>query len=189
MLVEDLELILEDAKDQMDKAIKHLLHEFNGIRAGRANPAMLEGVRAEVYGSLTPLNQCASVNAPAPDMLVVQPWDKSTLNAIEKAIRAAGLGLNPSNDGAIIRIPIPPLSEERRRDLGKMAKTKSEETRVAIRNIRRDANHEFKKTHKDLKLSEDMLAEAEDLVQKATDLHISKVDDLLHKKEAEIMKV
>ncbi|MBL7979582.1 MAG: ribosome recycling factor [Bacteroidetes Order II. Incertae sedis bacterium] len=189
MLSEDLDMIVSVAHDDMGTAIKHLTGEFNTIRAGRANPVMLESVRVEVYGSLMPLNQLANVNAPAPDLLLVQPWDKSSLQPIEKAIRNGHLGLNPSNDGVVIRIPIPPLSEERRRDMVKLAKHKAEEARVAIRNLRRDANQEVKKTVAELKLSEDMKFEAEDQIQRQTDLSIKKIDEMLHHKEAEIMKV
>lgn len=189
MLSEDLEMIVSVAHDDMGNTIKHLTSEFNTIRAGRANPIMLESVRVEVYGSMMPLNQLANVNAPAPDLLVIQPWDKSSLQPIEKAIRNGHLGLNPSNDGIVIRIPIPPLSEERRREMVKLAKHKSEEARVAVRNLRRDANHEIKKAVAELKLSEDMKFEAEDQVQRQTDLSIKKIDEMLYHKEAEIMKV
>jgi ribosome recycling factor len=189
MLTEDLEMITVEADDLMDKALKHLQAEFSHIRAGRAAPSMLEGIRVESYGSMMPLNQVASVSAPSPDMIIVQPWDKGTLRDIEKAITAANLGFNPSNDGNIIRVPVPPLSEERRRDLGKAAKHKAEEAKVAIRNIRRDANNDIKKTQQELKLSEDMRFEGEESIQKMTDLHIHKIEDMLTKKEAEIMKV
>lgn len=189
MLTEDLDLVVTDASDQMDKALGHLKAEFNTIRAGRANPAMLDSIRVDVYGSMMPLNQLANASAPAPDMIVVQPWDKSTLNAIEKAIRVSNMGFNPSNDGVIIRIPVPPLSEERRRELVKMSKHKAEEARVAIRNIRKSANHDIKKTQTELKLSEDMRFEGEEIIQKATDHHIKTIDEMVHHKEAEIMKV
>lgn len=189
MLSETLELIVDDAKETMEKAHKHLQHEFIQIRAGRANPSMVEELRADVYGSMMPLNQVASISAPAPDLIIIQPWDKGTLNAIEKAIRAGNMGFNPSNDGTIIRIPIPPLSGERRKELAKAAKSKAEDAKVAIRNIRRDANHDIKKTVTDEHLPEDMKFEGEELIQKLTDAYIHKIDDLLKRKEAEITEV
>ncbi|HEX7071291.1 MAG TPA: ribosome recycling factor, partial [Rhodothermales bacterium] len=134
---ESLQLLLDDAEEHMKKTLEHLRTELNTIRAGRATPAMLETVRVEFYGSVMPLNQLASISAPQPDLLVVQAWDRSATGAIEKAIIAANLGMNPSNDGTLIRIPVPPPSEERRRELVKGAKTRGEEAKVAIRNIRR----------------------------------------------------
>ncbi len=189
MLHEDIELILEDAEEHMEKTLEHLRHELSAIRAGRATPAMLENVRVDYYGTQTPLNQMASVSAPQPDLLVVQPWDRSALNDIEKAIMAANIGLNPSNDGNMIRIPVPPLSEERRRDLAKTARHRGEEAKIAIRNIRRHARDEIKKTQKEEHLPEDMRFEGEERLQKLTDRYIEKVDTLLHHKEAEIMEV
>jgi len=149
MIHEDLQLILEDASEHMDKTIEHLRHELMSIRAGRATPSMLENVRVDYYGSTTPLNQMASINAPQPDLLIVQPWDATALADIEKAIMSANLGLNPSNDGAMIRLPVPPLSEERRRDLVKAARTRGEEAKVSIRNVRRHAKDHLKSTQAD----------------------------------------
>ncbi len=189
MIHEELQLILDDASEHMDKTIEHLRHELMSIRAGRATPSMLENVRVDYYGSTTPLNQMASINAPQPDMLIVQPWDATALADIEKAILSANLGLNPSNDGAMIRLPVPPLSEERRRDLVKAARTRGEEGKVSIRNIRRHAKDHIKSTQADENLQEDMRYEAEDQLQKMTDKHIEKVDSLLNHKEAEIMEV
>ncbi|GIV58771.1 MAG: ribosome recycling factor [Bacteroidetes bacterium] len=189
MLEDSLQLILEDAREHMEKTLEHLRHELSTIRAGRATPAMLETVRVEYYGTHTPLNQMASVSAPQPDLLVVQPWDRSALGEIEKAIMAANLGLNPSNDGSVIRIPVPPPSEERRRDLAKSARLRGEEARVAIRNIRRHAKDHIKATQKEENLPEDMRFEAEEELQKLTDAYIEKVDKLLEHKEAEIMEV
>jgi ribosome recycling factor len=189
MLSESLDFIIDDAKETMDKAFKHLQHEFLQIRAGRANPAMVEELRADVYGSMMPLNQVASISAPAPDLIIIQPWDKTSLNAIEKAIMTSNMGFNPSNDGNIIRIPIPPLSGERRKELAKVAKVKAEDAKVAIRNIRRDANNDIKKTVGEEKLPEDMKFEGEAAVQKATDNFIAKIDDLLKRKETEITEV
>ena len=142
MLDELIELILEDAREHMDKTLDHLKAELNAIRAGRASATMLQNVRVDYYGTNTPLNQMASVSAPQPDLIVVQPWDSSALQAVEKAIITENLGLNPSNDGSIIRVPVPPLSEERRRDLVKSARKHGEEAKVAIRNLQRTMTEE-----------------------------------------------
>lgn len=186
---ETLQLILDDAATNMDKALEHLRHELHTLRAGRATPAMLDGVRVEYYGSHTPLNQMASVSAPQADLLVVQPWDRSALGAIEKAIRAANLGLNPGNDGQLIRIPVPTPTEERRRELVKAARGRGEDAKVSIRNVRRTTRDELKSTVDDMKLSEDMLTLAEDRLQKLTDQHVHRVDEVLAKKETEVMEV
>ena len=146
MIHEDLQLILEDADEHMDKSIEHLRHELISIRAGRATPTMLENIKVDYYGSVTPLNQMASISAPQADLLIVQPWDATALNDIEKAIQSSNLGLNPSNDGGMIRLPVPPLSEERRRDLVKAARSLGEETKISIRNVRRHAKDDVKKT-------------------------------------------
>ena len=189
MIHEELQLILDDASEHMDKTIEHLRHEMMSIRAGRATPAMLENVRVDYYGSITPLSQMASINAPQPDLLVVQPWDTTALGDIEKAIQGANLGLNPSNDGAMIRLPVPPLSEERRRDLVKAARTRGEDAKVAVRNVRRSAKDHIKTTQNDENLPEDLRYEAEETLQAMTDKHITKIDSLLDNKEAEIMEV
>jgi len=189
MIHEDLQLILEDADEHMDKSIEHLRHEMMSIRAGRATPTMLENVKVDYYGSITPLNQMASVSAPQPDLLVVQPWDRSALNDIEKAIQASNLGLNPSNDGGMIRLPVPPLSEERRKELVKAARAIGEDTKVSIRNVRRNAKDDIKKTQEAENLQEDMRYEAEEQLQVMTDKHTEKVDALLDHKEKEIMEV
>lgn len=189
MLDEMIELLLEDAKERMEKALEHLRSELTGIRAGRATPAMLENIRVDYYGSSTPLNQMASVSAPQADLLVVQPWDATALNDIEKAILSANIGVNPSNDGALIRVPIPPLSEERRKELAKTARGRGEEGRVSIRNIRRHLKDEIKKTQQSENLPEDMRYEGEDQLQKLTDEYISKIEDYLDRKEKEIMEV
>jgi len=193
MIHESLELLLEEAREHMDKSLEHLMSELKSIRAGRATPSMLDNVRVEYYGTQTPLNQMASVNAPQPDLIVVQPWDRSVLGDVEKAILAANLGLNPSNDGSMIRLPVPPLSEERRVDLVKSAKTRGEETKIAIRNVRRHIKDQLHKTvHKTVKdetLSEDMGYEADDDLQKLTDQYVEKVDKMLAHKEEEIMEV
>lgn len=189
MIDEILQMVLEEAKDNMDKSIGHLSQELHAIRAGRATPSMLETVRVDYYGTHTPLNQMASVSAPAHDLLVVQPWDKSVLALVEKAIIAANLGLNPANDGVIIRVPVPPLSEERRKDLVKAARARGEDTKIAIRNIRRSVREEIKKAVKEDNLPEDMQYEAEKQLQEMTDAYIDRIDKGLDRKEEEIMEV
>ena len=181
--------IVADAKAQMNKSLEHLAGELKAIRAGRASPTMLDTVLVEYYGSMTPLNQVASVSAPSPDMLLVQVWDKSAVSSIERGILTANLGLNPSNDGELIRIPVPPLSEERRHDLVKVAKTRGEDVKVSIRNVRRSARDEMKRKQKDEHLSEDMLFEAEQQLDDLTHEFIEAVDKALEKKEAEILEV
>lgn len=180
---------VKEAAERMDKALTALAHEFGGVRTGRAAASILDKVSVEYYGSPTPLNQLSSVSVPEPQMLVVSPYDKSSLNAIEKAIRSADLGLNPSNDGVVIRVPFPPLTEERRKELVKLCKHYAEEARVAVRNIRRDANDHFKRQEKDHEISEDDLRRIETEVQKATDAHVAEIDEMLKRKEAEIMEV
>jgi ribosome recycling factor len=181
--------VLDDAQDRMEESVQFLRSELNSIRAGRASPAMLNNVKVEYYGSLTPLNQVASVNAPQADLLIVQPFDRSAIDDIERAIMTADLGLNPSNDGEKIRIPVPPLSEERRKELAKKARERGEETKISIRNIRRDVKNEIKDTVESENLSEDVLYGAEEDLQEITDACTAKVDQLLDKKEEEIMKV
>jgi ribosome recycling factor len=173
----------------MDKAVAALTHEFAGVRTGRASGTILEKVTVEYYGVATPLMQIASISVPEPQMLVVSPYDKTALGAIEKAIRSADLGFNPSNDGTVIRVPFPPLTEERRRELVKLCKGYAEESRVAVRKIRRDVNDFFKRQEKDHEISQDDLHRFEAEVQKATDAHIAEIDDMLRRKEAEIMEV
>ncbi len=186
---ENLQLLLDAAAESMGKAIEHLRHDLHTLRAGRATPAMLDGVRVEYYGSITPLNQMASVGAPQADLLVVQPWDRSALGSIEKAIRSANLGLNPGNDGQLIRIPVPTPTEERRRELVKAAKVKGEEAKVSIRSVRRVTKDELKSTTDELRLSEDLLRDAEERLQKLTDQYVQRVDETLVRKEAEVMEV
>lgn len=189
MVDENIQLILDDAEERMDKTLEHLGSELSTIRAGRATPAMLSGVRVNYYGSVTPLNQMANVSAPQPDLLVVQPWDRSALNDVERAIQEANLGLNPSNDGSMIRLPVPPLSEERRRDLVKVARSRGEDAKVSIRQIRRHAKDDIKSTQQSENLPEDMRYEGEEILQKLTDQHIDKIDSILDRKEAEVMEV
>lgn len=180
---------VKDASERMDKALAALGHEFSGVRTGRASAGILDKVQVEYYGTPTPLNQIASVSAPEAQLLVVSPYDKSALGAIEKAIRSADLGFNPSNDGQVIRVPFPPLTEERRKEFVKLCRGYAEETRIAVRNIRRDANEHFKRQEKEHEISEDELRHVEAEIQKATDAHIAEVDELLKRKEAEIMEV
>lgn len=179
---------ISEAKALMDKAIEHCDGELQKIRAGKASPSMLDDILVEYYGTPTPLNQVGSVNTPDARTIVVQPWEKSLLGAIEKAIMEANLGVNPQNDGVIIRINVPPLTEERRRDLVKKAKAEAENGKVAIRNIRKDANDKIRKLKAD-GVSEDEMKTGEAEIQKLTDIHIAKVDQLSDAKEKDIMTV
>lgn len=189
MIPEDLQLIIDTAKESMNEAVAFAKKEFSHIRAGKASPSLLDNVKVSYFGSQTPLNQLANISAPEARLLTVQPYDKSVLEDIEKAIMSASLGLNPSNDGNIIRIPLPILSEERRKELVKHAKEVGEKARISIRNTRRDANDEIKSTVESESLPEDSRFEAEDEIQNYTDTYIKKVDQLLEKKEEEIMTV
>lgn len=180
---------LEDVKKRMDGALAALKHEFSGLRTGRATSTLLDPVMVEAYGAMTPLNQVASVTAPEPRMLAVQVYDRQTVGAVDKAIRAAGLGLNPVVEGQLLRIPIPPLNEERRRELAKLAGKYAETARVAIRNVRRDALDQLKKLEKEGAITQDQQKKNSDQVQQATDQFVKKVDDALKTKEEEIMQV
>jgi len=181
--------VLKEAQDHMQKAIEVLKKEFATMRVGRATPALLEKVLVDYYGSQMPVNQLATITAPEARLLVIQPWDKGAIAAIEKAIMKSDLGITPTNDGSVIRLAIPPLTQERRQELVKVAKKKAEEARVAIRNIRRDANDQIKDLEKEKVVSEDEGKRAQDEVQKLTDKYIKTVDDLLKAKEEEIMSV
>lgn len=180
--------VLDDAKGQMDKAIEHCENEIAKIRAGKAMPSMLDGIMVDYYGTPTPLSQVGNVNTPDARTLVVQPWEKILLQAIEKAIMDANIGLNPQNDGTIIRLNVPPLTEERRRDLVKKVKEEAEKGRIAIRNIRKDANEKIKKL-KSEGVSDDEMKTGEAEVQKLTDAYIVKVDKEAENKEKDIMTV
>jgi ribosome recycling factor len=180
--------IYKQCEEKMVKAIDSTRRELAKLRLGKATPALLENIRVEAYGAQTPLNQVGSIGAPEPRLLVVQPWDKNLLGAIERAIRASDLGLNPSNDGQVIRVPIPALTEERRKELVKVAKHYVEEGRVAVRMGRRDANDALKKALKDGKVTEDDERKALDKIQKLTDQKIKDLDEILSSKEAEILK-
>lgn len=176
-----------DLERRMEGAVESLKSDFSGLRTGRANTTLLDPVTVEVYGSHMPLNQVASVSAPEPRMLSVQVWDKSNVGPVEKAIRSAGLGLNPINDGNTLRLPIPDLTEERRKDLAKLAGTYAENARVAIRNVRRDGNDALKEDEKKKEISEDERKRGEEEVQKLTDRMIKAVDDELARKEKDIL--
>ena len=176
------------ARTRMEKVLTDLQHEMAHIRTGRASISLLDSVRVDYYGSPVPLNQVAQLHVPEPAMITVQPWDTSTIREIEKAIRSADLGLNPSNDGKIVRVPIPPLTEERRRDLAKKLNHIAEERRVNLRNIRRDANEELKKMLKDKLISEDDERQALTSIQKLTDSNIAKIDQAAKAKEKEILE-
>src|SRR5579885_777618 len=167
-----------NAKIRMDKALADLQHEMASIRTGRASVSILDGIRVDYYGAPTPLNQLATLHVPEPTMITIQPWDVSQIGAIEKAIRASDLGLNPANDGKVVRVPIPPLTEERRKELVKHLHHVLEEHRVAIRNIRRDANENIKKLLKDKKITEDEDKRAHDEIQKLTNRSIEEIDQI-----------
>lgn len=177
-----------NARSRMEKVLTELQHEMAHIRTGRASIGLLDSVRVDYYGSPVPLNQVAQLHVPEPAMITVQPWDTSTIGAIEKAIRNSDLGLNPSNDGKIVRVPIPALTEERRRDLAKKLSHIAEERRVGMRNIRREANEQLKKMLKDKQISEDEERQALDAIQKLTDGQISKIDQAAKLKEKEILE-
>jgi ribosome recycling factor len=180
---------LQHSRQRMDGAIEALRREFAGVRTGKASPALLDSIRVEAYGSMVPLNQVGTVSAPEPRMLTVQPWDKSVIRDVERALRESDLGLNPSNDGNLIRIPIPPLTEERRREYVRLLHKIAEEGRVAVRHIRKDSNDEIKHRQKDEHLSEDDVRREQGEVQKLTDEYIARIDELLKHKEAEVMEV
>lgn len=185
---EEIDLILESAKESMQKSIDHLEKALLKIRAGRANPSMLEGVKVDYYGTPTPLSQVSNINTPDARTLSVQPWEKTLIPEIEKAIMNANLGFNPNNNGEAVIVSIPPLTEERRRDLVKLAKNEAEDSRVGIRSARKDANSEIKTLEKD-GLAEDMAKDLESQIQNLTDSYIKKVEDHLVKKEEDIMKI
>jgi ribosome recycling factor len=181
--------VIQKTKARMDKAVEDLRRELSGVRSGRASISLLDHITVEYYGAPTPLNQVATLSVPEPTLITAQPWDLSLLPAIEKAIRSSDLGLNPGNDGKLIRIPIPPLTEERRKQLAKHVGKVLEDHRTAIRNIRRDENEVIKKMLKDKQVSEDEERKALDEVQKLTDQYTAKVEELAKKKEEEILTV
>lgn len=177
------------AKQRMEKAIADLQHAMATVRTGRASVSVLDGITVDFYGTPTPLNGVATLHVPEPAMITAQPWDSTLIGAIEKAIRAAGLGLNPANDGKLIRIPIPPLNEERRRELAKQVSVMAEDHRVSVRNIRRDCNESLKKLLKDKAISEDDERRGLDEIQKTTDAAMKRVDELAKAKEKEILEL
>ena len=183
--MEELDFIIEASIEQMDNSIKFLEKELLNIRAGKANPNMLSSVKVDYYGSLTPLNQIANVNTPDSQTLSIQPWEKDKLEDIEKAILVSNLGFNPMNNGESIIISIPPLTEERRKELVKVAKSEAENAKVSIRNTRKDANNEIRKSD----VSDDMKSNYEIDIQEATDKHISRIDTIFSAKEKEILSV
>ncbi len=181
--------VIKGSEEKMKKALEILKKDFATLRAGRANPAILEKVMVDYYGAPTPVNQLANISAPEPRMLIIQPWDKSVINQVEKAILKSDLGLTPSNDGTVIRINIPQLTQERRLELVKVTKKKAEEARVIIRNLRRDANEHTKAAEKKGEVSEDDARRGQEEIQKLTDKYIKEVDHILEGKEKEIMEV
>jgi ribosome recycling factor len=187
-MTEEIEFILESTEESMQGSIAHLEKEFLNIRAGKASPAMLGSVFVDYYGAATPLSQVSKISVPDARTITLQPFEKNMLQAIEKAIMIANIGFNPMNNGDVIIISVPPLTEERRRDLAKQAKAEAEDAKIGVRNVRKDSNNEIKKLEKD-GTSEDICKSAEDEVQNLTNSFIKKIDELLAEKEAEIMKV
>lgn len=180
---------LKDAKRRMGGAVKTLTAEFASVRTGRASTALLDRVTVEAYGTRTPLNQLATIGAPEPRLLTVQPYDRSIMAAIEKAIMESDIGLTPNNDGQLIRLPVPQLTEERRKELVRLVHKMAEEARVAVRNVRRDVLNELKRAEKEGEVSRDQLGRAQDEVQKLTDAEVKEIDELMAHKEAEILEV
>lgn len=178
--------IEDSAKSKMDKSVTLLVQELSKLRTGRASPALLEGIKVDYYGSTLPLNQVASISVPEPRLIIIQPWDKNALEAIEKSLYKSSIGITPNNDGSVIRLAIPPLTMERREELVKLVQKLGEDMKVAIRNIRREANNEIKREEKSKNISEDQAFNAQEHIQKITDDFITKVDDVLGKKEKEI---
>jgi len=179
----------KDADHRMKRAVETVQEEFNKIRTGRASPALMDGIKVSYYGSMVPLSQAATITVPEPRLISIQPWDRNMISEIEKAILKSDLGLTPSNDGTFVRVPIPQLSEERRKDLVKLVRKFAEEGRIAIRNVRRDANDHLKKLQKDHEISEDELSVVLDETQEMTDKHIKEIDEVLEHKEKEILEV
>ena len=179
----------QTAERKMKRAVEALQHDLSSVRTGRASPALLERVQVDYYGAATPLNAVATINVPEPRLLVIQPWDKKMLPVIEKAIQKSDLGLTPSSDGTVVRLPIPQLNEERRRDLVKQVHKRVEEARVAIRNCRREAIDDMRKAERDKQVSEDDVKRAQERLQKLTDGYVAQVDDVGRRKESEVMEI
>ena len=185
----ELTRIVDQAKVAMDKAVDVMQKNFASVRTGKASPALVDGIMVEYYGAQTRLKDIASVTAPEPRLLVIQPWDQNAIKSIEKAIQASNLGISPVSDGRVIRLPIPELSEERRKDMTKLVRKRAEEARIEVRNARRDANEALKKAQKASEISEDELKVQTDVIQKMTDQTIEQVNKILEGKEAELMEV
>jgi ribosome recycling factor len=185
-MIEDL---LKEAEVKMHKSLEVLQHELSTIRTGRATPALIDRVQIDYYGTMTPLMQLAQIHAPEPRLLVIQPYDRSAIGAIEKALQKSELSLNPANDGQVIRIPFPPLTEDRRKDLVKVVKHRAEEAKVSIRNIRRDEQHGIQELEKSNDISQDEAKRAMDQLQKVTDRNIASVDEMSERKESEVLEV
>jgi ribosome recycling factor len=185
-MIEDL---LADASRRMDKSVEATAHEFNTVRTGRASAALLDRVKVDYYGQETPLNQLATISVPEARLITIQPYDPSSIKAIERAIQESELGLTPSNDGKIVRLPIPQLTEERRKELVKVVRHLAEEGRIAIRNVRRDVMHQLKELVRDGDVGDDEERRAEERAQKLTDEHVARVDEILKRKEEEILEV
>ncbi|QRK08181.1 ribosome recycling factor [Archangium minus] len=181
--------VVTELKGRIDKTLDDLRKELTKVRTGRASPNLLDGIRVDYYGTPTPLSGVANITSPEPRLIVIKPWERTVLKDIEKAIREANLGINPMNDGEVIRLPFPPLTEERRKEIAKQVKTKGEDHKVAIRNIRRDANEAIKAQLKDKKITEDDSKRLTEKVQKETDDGVKKVDEIISKKEKEVMEV
>jgi ribosome recycling factor len=181
--------VIKDLRGRIDKTLDDLRRELAKIRTGRANLAMLDGVRVDYYGTPTPLSQCAALAVPEPRLITIKPWEKSLIKEIERGIKEANLGLNPMSDGELIRLPIPALTEERRKEIAKQVRSKGEEHKVAIRNERRDANERLKSMLKEKQITEDDQKRSSDKVQKETDGGVAKVEELVAKKEKEVMEV
>jgi ribosome recycling factor len=181
--------VVTELKGRIDKTLDDLRKDLTKVRTGRASPNLLDGIRVDYYGTPTPLSGVANITSPEPRLIVIKPWERTVLKDIEKAIREANLGINPMNDGEVIRLPFPPLTEERRKGIAKQVKTKGEDHKVAIRNIRRDANEAIKAQLKDKKITEDDSKRLTEKVQKETDDGVKKVDEIISKKEKEVMEV
>jgi len=181
--------IRQKVTEKMESALDHLKRDLAGLRTGRASVALLDGVRVDYYGTMTPLKQVANISTPEARLLTIQPWEPNLIKDIEKALAGSGLGVTSSNDGKVIRIPLPPLTEERRKELSKISKKHGEDTKIVVRGFRRDANEELKNLQRNAKLTEDELRKSEADTQKLTDQYVQKIDDVVKKKEQEIMEV
>lgn len=187
-MTEEVQMYIDDAKERMVTSISFLENELSKIRAGKANPRMLEGITIDYYGTISPIHQVSSISSPDAKTIIIQPWERNIIGTIEKALLAANIGITPQNNGEIVRLVVPPLTEERRKIIAKQVKTEGENAKVSVRNVRRDVNEELKKLKKD-GISEDEIKSAEELVQKVTDENIKKIDSIISTKEEEIMKV